>query len=141
MLKELLRLQNKNPRKVIGLMSGTSVDGIDACLADISGNGTDTKVRVLAFDTYPYDAATRTAILDSCNPATGTVDKICPLNFLPGKTVCRSSQINCCKGRALLLRTLTSSARMDRRFITCRTPNRQHIRVVHDLRFKSASRP
>ncbi|MEK6738863.1 MAG: anhydro-N-acetylmuramic acid kinase [Planctomycetota bacterium] len=85
MLKELLRFQDKNPRKVIGLMSGTSVDGIDACLADISGNGTDTKVHVLAFDTYPYDAATRTAILDACNPATGTVDKICPLNFYLGK--------------------------------------------------------
>ena len=66
-------------------MSGTSVDGIDACLADISGHGMDTKVSVLAFDTYPYDTATRTAILDACNPATGSVDKICPLNFYLGK--------------------------------------------------------
>ena len=29
---ELLRLQHKNPKKVIGLISGTSADGIDACL-------------------------------------------------------------------------------------------------------------
>ncbi len=85
MLKELLRLQNKNPKKVVGLMSGTSVDGIDACLAEISGNGVDTKIHVLAFDTYPYDGATRTAILDACNPETGTVDKICQLNFYLGK--------------------------------------------------------
>jgi len=66
-------------------MSGTSADGIDACLVEISGNGIHTKTNVLAFETYPYDKTTRTAILDTCNPETGTVDKVCQLNFHLGK--------------------------------------------------------
>jgi len=85
MIHELLRLQHKNPKKVIGLMSGTSADGIDACLVEISGNGIHTKINVLAFETYSYDKPTRTAILDTCNPETGTVDKVCQLNFHLGK--------------------------------------------------------
>ncbi len=66
-------------------MSGTSADGIDACLVEISGNGLHTRINVLAFETYPYDESTRTAILDTCNPETGTVDKVCQLNFHLGK--------------------------------------------------------
>ncbi|HEY4482178.1 MAG TPA: anhydro-N-acetylmuramic acid kinase [Candidatus Brocadiaceae bacterium] len=85
MLNELLRLQHKNPKKVIGLMSGTSADGIDACLVEISGNGLHTRINVLASETYPYEETTRTAILDTCNPETGTVDKVCQLNFHLGK--------------------------------------------------------
>ncbi len=61
------------------------MDGIDACLAEITGNGTDTKTNILDFETYPYHAATRSAILEACNPETGTVDKICRLNFYLGK--------------------------------------------------------
>ena len=85
MIHELLRLQHKNPKKVIGLMSGTSADGIDACLVEISGNGLHTRITVLVSETYPYDETTRTAILDTCNPETGTVDKVCQLNFHLGK--------------------------------------------------------
>ena len=85
MLNELLRRQHKNPKKVIGLMSGTSADGIDACLVEISGNGLHTRINVLVSETYPYDETTRTAILDTCNPETGTVDKVCQLNFHLGK--------------------------------------------------------
>ena len=85
MLNELLRLQHKNPKKVIGLMSGTSADGVDACLVEISGNGIHTKINILGFETYPYDETTRSSILEACNPETGTVDKVCQLNFHLGK--------------------------------------------------------
>ncbi len=85
MLDQLLRLQQKDTKKIIGLMSGTSSDGIDACLVEISGNGLRTKINILAFETYLYDNATRNAILEACNPKTGTVDKICQLNFYLGR--------------------------------------------------------
>lgn len=48
---------------VIGLMSGTSVDGIDAALVEISGLETDLQVKLLAGATYPYPEALRSQIL------------------------------------------------------------------------------
>nr|WP_315870990.1 anhydro-N-acetylmuramic acid kinase [Trichocoleus desertorum] len=48
---------------VIGLMSGTSVDGIDAALVEISGLETDLQVKFLAGATYPYPEDLRSQIL------------------------------------------------------------------------------
>ena len=92
MLNELLRLQHKNPKKLIGLMSGTSADGIDACLVEISGNGIHTKINIHGFDTYPYDERTRTSILEACNPETCTVDKVCYLNFHLGRLFAQAAK-------------------------------------------------
>ena len=85
MLTELLRLQGKTTKKIVGLMSGTSIDGIDTCLAEISGNGVNTRVNILAFATYPYPFNIRNAVLEASNPSSGTVEKICRLNFTLGK--------------------------------------------------------
>lgn len=92
MLNKLLWLQHKNPKKVIGLMSGTSADGIDACLVEIFGNGLHTRINLLAFETCAYDNPTRTAILDVCHPETGTVDKVCRLNFYLGKLFAKAAK-------------------------------------------------
>ncbi|MFN6481638.1 MULTISPECIES: anhydro-N-acetylmuramic acid kinase [unclassified Nostoc] len=51
------------PTRVIGLISGTSVDGIDAALVEISGTELDLKVELLAGATYPYPAELREKIL------------------------------------------------------------------------------
>ncbi|WP_310427766.1 anhydro-N-acetylmuramic acid kinase [Chamaesiphon sp. VAR_48_metabat_135_sub] len=52
--------------KVIGLMSGTSVDGIDAALVEISGTTLDLRVELLAGETYPYPDNLRSQILGVC---------------------------------------------------------------------------
>ncbi|BDA72703.1 hypothetical protein CAL7716_068690 [Calothrix sp. PCC 7716] len=52
--------------RVIGLMSGTSVDGIDAALVDISGIDLDIKVELVEKATYPYPSALRERILSVC---------------------------------------------------------------------------
>ncbi|MBE8965388.1 anhydro-N-acetylmuramic acid kinase [Nostocales cyanobacterium LEGE 12452] len=51
------------PTRVIGLISGTSVDGIDAALVEISGTELDLKVELVAGATYPYPAKLRERIL------------------------------------------------------------------------------
>lgn len=48
---------------VIGLISGTSVDGIDAALVDIVGTDSDLKVELITGKTYPYPADLRKQIL------------------------------------------------------------------------------
>jgi anhydro-N-acetylmuramic acid kinase len=52
--------------KVIGLMSGTSVDGIDAALVEITGTTLDLRVELLAGATYPYPDQIRSQILAVC---------------------------------------------------------------------------
>jgi anhydro-N-acetylmuramic acid kinase len=52
--------------RVIGLMSGTSVDGIDAALVEISGTTLDLRVELLAAETYPYPEDIRSNILAVC---------------------------------------------------------------------------
>jgi anhydro-N-acetylmuramic acid kinase len=51
---------------VVGLMSGTSVDGIDAALVDISGTEQDLEVKLLAGATVAYPEGLRDKILAVC---------------------------------------------------------------------------
>ncbi|MEG4498234.1 anhydro-N-acetylmuramic acid kinase [Microcoleus sp. F10-C6] len=53
--------------RVIGLISGTSVDGIDAALVDVVGSHTDLKVQLVAGNTFPYPANLRAQILSVCS--------------------------------------------------------------------------
>jgi anhydro-N-acetylmuramic acid kinase len=52
--------------KVIGLMSGTSVDGIDAALVEITGKTLDLRIELLAGATYPYPELLRSQIMTVC---------------------------------------------------------------------------
>jgi anhydro-N-acetylmuramic acid kinase len=51
---------------VIGLISGTSVDGIDTALVEISGTVESPQVQLLAGETYPYSPRLRETILQVC---------------------------------------------------------------------------
>ena len=63
--------------KVIGLMSGTSVDGIDAALVEISGMTLDLRVELLAAETYAYPDDVRSQILAVCRSEERRVGKEC----------------------------------------------------------------
>lgn len=69
--------------KVVGLMSGTSGDGVDAALVDIRGSGHDLKVTPLAFVSCPYPDDLQQLVL--AVSARGTVSEICHLNVVLGE--------------------------------------------------------
>lgn len=62
MIEKLYQIAQKKERKIIGLMSGTSLDGLDIALCKFSGSGLQTKVDLLAFDTIPYSEQIRSEI-------------------------------------------------------------------------------
>lgn len=75
----------KPERLVIGLMSGTSVDGIDAALVRIRGGGPGVSLTCEHFATYPFEPAVREAIFRLFRPETSNVVDICRMNFALGE--------------------------------------------------------
>ncbi len=80
-----LKLWNQPSRLVVGLMSGTSADGIDAVLTRITGSGFSTKAEQLGFYFQPFDEATRQQILAVCGGDFGGSREICLLGTHLGK--------------------------------------------------------
>lgn len=84
-LDRLVRITSKPKRLVVGMMSGTSVDGIDAALTEIESHSDTAKVKLLAYESYAFPPALRTKIFRLFDPATARVDRICNLDFLLGE--------------------------------------------------------
>ncbi len=61
-LKHLYDLASRPSRRIIGLMSGTSMDGLDVALCKITGHGGATKVELLNFETVDYTDDIKTEI-------------------------------------------------------------------------------
>lgn len=73
------------PRLAIGLMSGTSADGIDAVLVEIAGCGVATRVTQRAFLTMPFSDEARQRILRVAAGDFGGSEEICRMNFYLGE--------------------------------------------------------
>jgi anhydro-N-acetylmuramic acid kinase len=76
--------------RVAGIMSGTSLDGIDVAIVDIAGR----RIRPVAFHTAPYPPAVRKAILGVSNCVTTTAE-IARLHFLLGQLYARAVLDTC----------------------------------------------
>jgi anhydro-N-acetylmuramic acid kinase len=83
-LKRIDKIINKKKRNVIGLMSGTSADGVDSALVEIEGYGIDTCVKLIKFATYPFSENVRDRLFRIFPPSTCSVVDICELNFAIG---------------------------------------------------------
>jgi anhydro-N-acetylmuramic acid kinase len=70
---------------VIGLMSGTSVDGIDAAVVRLEGAPPSLTWEVIGHSHGSFDPQLRSDIFDCFRPETGSVDRLCKLNFTLGQ--------------------------------------------------------
>ncbi len=77
---------------ILGLMSGTSLDGIDCALTRISGRAPDLQVQLESFSSFPFAAAQRGRIELICNPNSSSVDQINSLNFEIGDWLAESAR-------------------------------------------------
>jgi anhydro-N-acetylmuramic acid kinase len=71
--------------RVVGLMSGTSMDGIDSALVDIGGTPRHPSLRLMAFQTTPYAKELRTRLLRLASGAPVSVAEVCRLNVRLGE--------------------------------------------------------
>ena len=70
---------------VIGLMSGTSVDAIDVAVMRLEGSPPSLAWEVLGHSHRALDSELRTEIFACFRPETGSVERLCRLNFALGR--------------------------------------------------------
>lgn len=100
-MQTILKILEKKRRIVIGLMSGTCTDGIDAALVCIEGSGKKTKAELLEFLTIPYTEEIRSKLIEIASQDRAGSSEISKVNFLLGHLfskacleVCRQAGIS-----------------------------------------------
>src|ERR1700761_6911137 len=83
-LQKLFGIAQKSEKLGIGLMSGTSLDGLDIALCQFSGNGLQTKFKLLEFTTIPYDDSFKKEIQSVFARRHADLEKVCLLNACIG---------------------------------------------------------
>src|SRR5579885_3582341 len=85
---------------VAGLMSGTSIDGIDAALVEIRGQSPRLKIKLVSWLIEPFPKGFKERLLAVSHPSRSRVDEICRLNFEIGelfsgavKKLCRKAKL------------------------------------------------
>jgi anhydro-N-acetylmuramic acid kinase len=79
-LKRLEKMASKKSRLIIGLMSGTSMDGLDVALCKLTGHGLQTRLSLLEFATVPYAVETKERISAVFAKPEISFEKLCILN-------------------------------------------------------------
>ncbi|MET3698297.1 anhydro-N-acetylmuramic acid kinase [Bacillus oleivorans] len=70
---------------VVGLMSGTSLDGIDAALIKITSQDDSINITPVQFSTLPYTKEMKDKLLQLCDPEISRLEDLSNMNFLLGE--------------------------------------------------------
>lgn len=84
-IQNLVRVAEKQERMVIGLMSGTSMDGLDIALCAIKGAGKDTRFELKAFTTIDYTSDFKEKILSVFSKEMVALETLCLLHAWIGQ--------------------------------------------------------
>ncbi len=79
-IEKLYKISKKESKIIIGLMSGTSVDGLDIALCQISGAGKNTIIKILHFETATYKNNYKEEIKTVFSKKDVNLEKLCLLN-------------------------------------------------------------
>jgi anhydro-N-acetylmuramic acid kinase len=82
MYKRLTDIAKKDARLILGLMSGTSHDGVDAALARVSGTGDTLAAELVGYYERKYPPILKKAIAEAFD---GPTSRVCSLNFELGR--------------------------------------------------------
>jgi len=83
--RRLTELRKKETRGIIGLMSGTSADGITAAYTEITGTGETAEIDLIGYATYPFTESTRERVFKLFKPGLATVQDVCEMNIMLGE--------------------------------------------------------
>ena len=84
-LQKLFTIAQKPERVAIGLMSGTSLDGLDIALCRFKGNGLQTQYELLQFITVPYTDDFRAQVKEVFASRYADLEQLCLLNAAIGR--------------------------------------------------------
>lgn len=84
-IHQLYTIAQKKQRSIIGLMSGTSLDGLDIALCKFENNGKNTVTKLLQFETIIYDNFFRNEVKSIFSNKHVNLEKLCLLNAFIGK--------------------------------------------------------
>lgn len=79
-ISKLCGIAAKESRIIIGLMSGTSLDGLDIALCRFSGSGHETEIKIMAFETVNYDENFKNQVRSIFSKRSVDLEKVCLLN-------------------------------------------------------------
>ena len=84
-LERLMHVATKYSRRIIGLMSGTSLDAIDVAMVRIQKHGLTAQVKLEHFREYPYPPKIRAVVRELFDPKRARIDDICRYDFILGE--------------------------------------------------------